>query len=80
MQASKKAKPAGACNVCHALTAVHEQLNQRCNQVVGGRRCSGNYKSALTDLWDECESCQATGKVGSEACAECAGFGWRLYA
>ena len=37
-------------------------------------------KSAVNTLWDECESCHATGKVGPLPCRECAGFGWKLYA
>jgi len=34
----------------------------------------------VNTLWDECESCRATGKVGVLPCRECAGFGWKLYA
>jgi primosomal protein N' len=80
MDLLKKAKPSGVCNVCQAPTSRHEALNHRCDAVVNGRRCSGNMKSAVHNLWDECESCQATGKVGTRACTECAGFGWKLYA
>jgi DnaJ-class molecular chaperone len=29
-------------------------------------------------VWDECQACFATGKVGSEACVECSGWGWHL--
>jgi DnaJ-class molecular chaperone len=47
---------------------------------VNGRRCSGTIKSAVNALWDECESCRGTGMAGTQACTECAGFGWRLYA
>ena len=79
MLKSKKPKPAGVCNVCHALTNHHEHLNHRCDHVVNGRRCYGTFRSALTDLWDECGSCQGVGMVGTEVCGECAGFGWRLY-
>ena len=76
----KKPKPAAVCNVCHALTDRHEHVNHRCDHVVNGKRCYGTFKSAITDLWDECESCHATGKVGPLPCRECAGFGWKLYA
>jgi hypothetical protein len=48
--------------------------------MVSGRRCYGIYKSALTFLWDACESCDSTGRVGSLGCRECKGFGWKLYA
>ena len=75
----KKPKPLAACSVCHALTNVHEELNQRCRAVVSGRRCYGIYKSAITYLWDACGSCESTGKVGTQVCSECAGFGWKLY-
>jgi hypothetical protein len=79
MQPSKKPKPLGACSVCHALTNGHEFLNHRCDEVVNGRRCYGTYKSAITYLWDACESCDATGVVGSQLCGACAGFGWTMY-
>jgi hypothetical protein len=79
MDLSKKAKPSGVCSVCQALSIRHEALNHRCDKMVNSRRCSGTVKSAVNSLWDECESCRATGKVGIRACSECAGFGWRFY-
>ena len=33
----------------------------------------------MTDLWDQVESCEATGKVGTEACSAFGGFGWVMY-
>jgi len=79
MRPEKKAKPSGACNVCGGLTGRHEYLNHRCDRVVNGRRCSGTFKSAITYLWDQCESCEATGRVGTHECSACAGFGWKMY-
>ncbi len=79
MLKSKKPKPLAVCNVCHALTNQHEAVNQRCHQVVNGKRCYGIFRSALTDLWDECGSCQGVGMAGTQVCGECAGFGWKLY-
>ena len=79
MRTQKKDKPLGACGVCRALTDKHEYLNHRCNQVINSRRCYGTYKSAITYLWDQCESCEARGKVGSQVCSACAGFGWVMY-
>ena len=79
MRPTKKPKPGGACGVCHALTNRREYLNCRCVQVVNGRRCYGTYKSAITFLWDQCESCEGTGNVGTLACTACAGFGWTMY-
>jgi hypothetical protein len=76
----KLATPVAVCSVCHALTNAHENLNHRCHKIVHGRRCYGTFKSGLSYLWDECDSCHASGRVGSQACAECGGFGWRLYA
>lgn len=72
-------KPLAACDVCHALTNVHEFVNHRCDKVVNGRRCYGHYKSSLGMLWDRCETCNGTGKVGSVPCTGCQGFGWILY-
>ena len=79
MLKSKKPKPLAACNVCHALTDRHDVINHRCGQVVNGRRCYGTFRSAITDMWDECGSCQGVGMVETEVCGECAGFGWKLY-
>jgi hypothetical protein len=79
MRAHKQDKPTAACNVCRALVNGLEHLNHRCNAVVNGRRCYGIYKSAMTYLWDQCESCEATGKVGPQVCSACAGFGWVMY-
>jgi hypothetical protein len=79
LRASKLPHPAGVCNVCGALTSHHEFVNHRCDKVVTGRRCSGTYKSGVAFLWDMCAGCEATGKVGSQVCSECAGYGWRLY-
>ena len=79
MRLGKKAKPFAACSVCQALTSQRGDLNHRCGKVVNGRRCWGTYKSAVTFLWDPCESCEATGRVGTQVCGECAGFGWKLY-
>ena len=73
-------KPLAVCQVCHALSNAHEDLNQRCRGTFNGRRCYGVMKSGVSALWDECESCHATGRVGSVSCTECKGFGWRLYA
>jgi DnaJ-class molecular chaperone len=79
MRPQKKDKPLAVCTVCQALTDRHEYRNNRCNQIVAGRRCSGQFQSALTRLWDECQGCTGTGKVGTQVCTECKGFGWNLY-
>ena len=79
MRPEKHPKPLGVCSVCQALTNQREDLNHRCSQVVTGRRCSGTIKSALAYLWEQCESCDATGKIGTEVCRECSGFGWKMY-
>jgi DnaJ-class molecular chaperone len=79
LRRERKPKPTAACNVCHALSNEHSDLNHRCNAVVSGRRCYGIYKSALAYLWDACEGCEGTGMVGSQVCTECKGFGWTMY-
>lgn len=76
----KKRKPVGVCSVCFALTEDRDKLNHRCQAVHKNRRCPGRFLHDLSHVWDECQSCHATGKVGSEVCVECAGFGWRLFA
>jgi hypothetical protein len=80
MNLSKKDKPTGLCTVCQSVNSRREALNHRCDKVVTGRRCAGVVKSAVNTLWDECESCHATGKAGLLPCRECEGFGWKPYA
>jgi DnaJ-class molecular chaperone len=53
-------------------------VNHRCTRTVHGRRCAGQFKSELNHVWVVCESCDGVGKVGTLACRECSGFGWRL--
>jgi len=79
LRPEKKAKPLAVCSVCHALSNRHEFLNHRCNEIVNSRRCYGIYKSGLTYLWDACEGCESTGRVGTQICTECKGFGWKMY-
>jgi len=74
----KKPKPLAVCNVCGAFAAELHDVNHRCVKVVYGRRCSGTYKGSLGLVWDECQPCNATGKVGSQTCVECSGWGWHL--
>jgi hypothetical protein len=74
----KKPKPLAVCNVCGAFAAELRDVNHRCGKVVYGRRCAGTFKSSLGLVWDECLPCYATGKVGSQTCTECSGWGWRL--
>jgi len=74
----KKQKPLTVCNVCGAFSSEHADVNHRCTKAVYGRRCSGTFKSSLGMTWDECQACSAKGKVGTETCVECSGWGWHL--
>lgn len=80
MKQVKKPKPLGVCTVCSALTDQLVLVNQRCNRVVSGRRCAGQFRSELTHVWSACEECHAVGKVGSLPCSSCHGYGWFLIA
>lgn len=75
----KKSKPLGVCTVCRDFTDEHMRMNHRCSRTVLGRRCSGVYKSSLTIVWYECPGCHAAGKVGTQQCTECKGWGWLLH-
>jgi len=78
MRRLRKPKPLGVCNVCGQLTDQLAMVNHRCMRTVHGRRCAGLVKSELTHIWVECQSCEAVGKVGTQICSGCSGFGWRL--
>lgn len=75
----KKPKPLGVCTVCRDYTGEHIRMNHRCVRVHGGRRCSGIYRSSLTVVWIECPTCHGMGRVGTQECGECAGWGWLLH-
>ena len=75
----KKPKPLGVCTVCKDFTDEHIRMNHRCIRSTPGRRCTGIYKSSLNVVFNECASCQASGKVGSLKCSECQGWGWVLH-
>ena len=74
----KRPKPLAVCLVCGALTIERRDVNHRCNKRLHGRRCWGAFRSNLGQVWNECLVCYGKGKVGSEACVECAGWGWNL--
>ncbi|MCC6473530.1 MAG: hypothetical protein IT514_07265 [Burkholderiales bacterium] len=74
----RKRKPLGVCDVCGAYIGIKMYLNHRCQQSRYGRRCPGKYKSDLGHVWNECQSCRATGVLGGGACPDCGGWGWSL--
>jgi len=80
MRGEQLLKPLGVCAVCSALTSERRFINQRCSGTFGGKRCSGIFKPATSRVWDQCDSCGATGRVGSQACSACLAFGWKMYA
>jgi hypothetical protein len=79
MRQTKKLKPLAVCTLCRTLIEPQQRVNQRCSNVVTGRRCAGTFRSDLSFVWDPCRGCDATGRLGSLACNECAGHGWRLF-
>lgn len=79
MRAVKQPKPIADCEVCHWPTTLKMEVNHRCTRTVHGRRCWGVFKAGLGKVWVECQSCGATGKVGTLQCMECKGFGWMLF-
>ena len=74
-----KSKPLAVCTVCRALIDPKQRVNQRCGETVHGRRCAGTFRSDLSFVWDPCRACESTGFLGSLACRDCAGHGWRLF-
>ena len=74
----KKSKTLAVCNVCGAFSNEYQDVNHRCTKALYGRRCSGAFRSSPGLSWDQCIACAATGKVGSETCVECSGWGWHL--
>lgn len=79
MRIVKKPKPLAECEVCHWPTALKMEINHRCTHTVHGRRCSGVFKAGLGKVWNECQTCHATGELGSQVCSDCSGFGWKLF-
>jgi hypothetical protein len=79
MRHSRKPKPLAVCTVCRALIDPKQSVNQRCSEIVKGRRCAGIFRSDLSFVWDSCRVCEATGWLGSQVCSDCSGYGWRLF-
>jgi hypothetical protein len=64
--------------VCGHTSRDMGGIGQRCGQKFGGKRCKGVNSSALnTQDWEECPTCQATGREGGARCPQCDGDGWR---
>ena len=73
----KQEKPMMVCTRCRAYSVNPHFFNQRCDQVVNGKRCREIYRSALRpDDWKECTFCEGVGFVGKERCPSCNGSGW----
>lgn len=77
MTSSKLRTPVAVCAVCGAYTRNDNFINQRCGHTVAGKRCKGAYGDAQQEKdWEECPSCNATGRVQGDKCSQCEGFGW----
>jgi len=75
----KLPRPEAVCTRCRAYTREVQSINQRCPNHVGGKRCQGVFRSALGESdWEECPTCQTTGRDGNGICARCEGFGWNF--
>jgi DnaJ-class molecular chaperone len=69
--------PVGKCTNCGDEVYDLRMTNERCTSGSGKRRCRGVIRSMVSvGDWKECETCGATGFVGSETCASCDGTGW----
>jgi len=75
----KRAQPVGVCSICSALTNLREDIYYGCDRFVNGTRCAGTFNSATMYVWYECGSCKATGKVESDICGKCFGYGWTVH-
>lgn len=73
----KREKPVAVCTRCGAYSRRVEVINQRCSNVYGRKRCKGVWGSALNyNDWEECPTCEATGRESSGRCSQCDGFAW----
>ncbi len=73
----KRLPPVAVCTGCGAHSYSAPAINQPCARMIGGKRCRGVYGSTLgTKDWDECRTCQGTGRFEQGQCLECEGCGW----
>lgn len=73
----KRDMPVGSCTICRATTFNACRINERCSSTNDGKRCKGVYGSALNEGdWEECSSCNATGRRANKQCIQCDGAGW----
>jgi hypothetical protein len=69
--------PVAVCTVCHAYSTNISVINERCGNRYNNKRCQGVWRSALSEGdWQECSSCNATGREPQGRCNQCGGFGW----
>jgi len=72
-QRPKRLPPAGKCDRCGEEVSILTMSP--------GQRCPSCGRAAIRSRmsegdWQQCETCEATGFVGSEICAKCGGKGW----
>jgi hypothetical protein len=74
-----KDKPIAVCSSCKQFYYIKnvDMINERCNQQIMGKQCSGLIKSALNiDDWEICPTCNGNGCLLSKTCNFCQGTGW----
>ncbi len=75
-----KPKPVAVCTECKLPSTNITGNNERCPRSVEQKGCPGRIHSAAHEGdWKGCPDCFVTGKIKSDKCNTCDGFGW-LYA
>jgi hypothetical protein len=73
----RETPPVAVCTQCGDFTCDAAQINNKCAQQPGGKRCKGVYGSALNkDDWKKCGRCNNTGQMFGAPCLACQGSGW----
>ncbi len=76
---AKKKRPVAKCASCNKNSWSAEIVDQKCKDIVNGRKCPGVFQRMSRDSdWIECRDCNATGTRDSDVCIPCGGDGWIL--
>ncbi len=74
---AKRSKPMARCTKCGTNSWAPAAIHQNCNNIVGGKKCKGTYRSMVAENdWEECSDCKAEGRIDNELCTSCGGDGW----
>lgn len=76
---SQRQPPAAVCTRCEAISFKFVAVDQPCERINHGTRCSGMLTVVPAGVeWRACNECEGTGWHVGMVCMHCQSLGWRL--